>query len=140
MKGCNMFSFKYVLIALSLLALAFCACKKETVATETQPETITIAGYTYEKVDGDWYHVQNGQRGDRAIIQRLIVVPKLNVNLSSFDYSSLGLPNLPFEGPIISCFYVLDMSQLENPIDAAKRLWNTGSFEYLQFDAMGERL
>lgn len=140
MEGYNMFSFKYALIALSIFALAISACKKETVATEPQPETITIAGYTYQNINGEWYYVQNGQRGDRAIMQRLIVVPNPNVNLSTFDFNSLNLPDLPFEGPIIGRFYVLDMSQLENPIDAAKRLWDTGSFESLQFDAMGKRL
>ena len=124
---------KCIAIIVLLLLCVHTSCKKE-VPSEPQVEAITIAGVTYAQYDSVWFTVVDGKQGDRIDLAELIVKPKPSVNMSSFDYRSGGVPKLIVLRIVTGEYYVLDTSQLPDPFDVARKLWNTNKFDSLQFN------
>ncbi len=104
---------------------------------ESETEFITVAGFTYGKYNGEWYHVSDGKKTDRASLARLITKPKSGIDMNSFNYQAAGVPTLSIVSELLAGYYILDTSGLADPFDVANKLWNTGGFDYLQFDAYG---
>jgi len=130
-----MLTYKAVPAMILLIGLTTIGCQKET-PPEPSPELITIAGYTYASFNGVWYTVTDGKQGDRVDLSRLIVKPKPDVDMLAFDYQSAGVPELEILAIVASEYYVLDTSQLSNPFDVARKLWDTDKFVFLQFDVI----
>ena len=122
------------------VATVFIACENESMNIVDEPEFIVVAGYTYGKYNGEWYTAFQGEKGDRIILDRLVVQPKPGIDMYNYNYQAAGVPTLPIVTEILDRFYVLDMSGLEDPFDVAIKLWDTGEFESIQFDAYGTRL
>ena len=130
-----MLTYKPMPAMILLIGLTTIACQKET-PPEPSPERITIAGYTYANFNGVWYTVIDGKQGDRVDLGRLVVRPKPGVDMLTFDYQSLGIPELEILATIASEYYVLDTSQLGDPFEVAGKLWDTDKFVSLQFDVI----
>ena len=133
-------NIKSIIFILLILIAAFLSCKKESMQSESETEFITVAGFTYGKYNGEWYYVSDGEKTDRVILDRLVVQPKPGIDMYNYNFQASGVPTLPIVSEILATFYVLDMSGLDDPFDAAIKLWNTGNFESMQFDAYGTRL
>ena len=120
-----------------LLANAFIACENESMNIEEETEFIVVAGFTYGKYNGVWYHVSDGEKTDQAGLDRLIVKPKTGIDMYNFNYQAAGVPTLPIVSKLLAGYFILNTSGLDDPFDVAIKLWNTGDFEYIQFDAIG---
>ena len=110
------------------------------IATEDALEYVTIGRITYGNYAGVWYTVANGRKGDEIILSRLIVRPKPGIDMNNFDFPAVGVPPLSIINVFLDDFFILDTSELSDPIDIAKKLWDTGLFESVEFDAYGTRL
>lgn len=113
-------------------------CVKQISPLEAMPELRTICGVKYGKYDEEWRYVSNSQKGDLAILERLIVKPNPGVDMSQFDYQSLGLPSLEIIGQMFGGYYILDLSVVKDPFQVAQTLCNSEKFSIVQFDAAGE--
>ena len=131
-------NIKSIIFILLILITAFLSCKKESMQSESETEFITVAGFTYGKYNGEWYHVSDGEKGDRAELDRLIVKPQAGIDMYNFNYESVGVQTLSIVRELSGGYYILDTSELDDPFDAAIKLWNTGNFEYIQFSALLE--
>lgn len=127
------------MLVIFLIPIAFLSCKNQSMPIEDETEFITVAGFTYGKYNGEWYHVSDEKKGDKASLARLITKPKSDIDMNNFNYQAAGVPILSIVAVIVSEYYVLDTSGLSDPFDVARKLWDTGEFEYLQFDAYGIR-
>ena len=128
-----------VVLMIFFIQIAFLSCKKGSMTIEDDTEFITVAGFTYGKYDGEWYNVSDGKKGDQVILARLITKPKSGIDMNNFNYQDAGVPTLSVVDVIVGEFYVLDTSELSDPFEIARKLWNTGEFEHLYFDTYGLR-
>lgn len=73
-------------------------------------QSITVAGREYQFIDGKWYNMINGYRGDEIIPSRLVVRLEDRGNINKFDFNSFGIGNINSIGRrFLDGFYVLSI-------------------------------
>ena len=90
------------ILIILLVANAFIACENESMNIEEETEFIVVAGFTYGKYNGVWYHVFDGEKGDQVGFDRLVVKPKTGIDMYIYDFQVAGVPILSVVSKLLS--------------------------------------
>lgn len=97
-------------------------------------EIIKIDGFTYANYNGVWYTYINGQKGDLVDLEHIIVRLISGADITNFDFSAVGLPEMTVNRIISGGYFELNIPVDLDPFDVAQTLWATGEFETVHFN------
>jgi len=102
-------------------------------------DTFRVGEREYWCIDGKWYNVVDGRKGDQIIPERQILRLKDRGDLTKFDFSQLGLTNITVESDrLFGGFYGVEVEPPQDPFEAATVFYGSPLFDYIDFDALGE--
>ena len=108
-----------------------------------QLTSFSLGTDNYTLHQGYWYSTdKNGKILDKIIPNRLIVRKPSRDTVLPDDFKSLGLEGFVNIDPyaLIGNYYVISLDYSVEPISTAKRIFNSGIFDYIEFDAIGQWL
>jgi subtilisin family serine protease len=95
--------------------------------------------YCYE--GGKWYTYSQVHIGDEILLHRIIVRLIDRDDMKSFDFAGYNIQGISVGSRrILSGFYLLKVVSDADPFKIATQLENTGLFDVIEFDALGQNL
>ncbi len=136
MKTHNNYRLKNITLILTfaILLLAISA-----LIAQQQYFSLMERQYCYE--GGKWYTYSQCHIGDEILLHRIIVRLIDRDDMKSFDFAGYNIQGISVGSRrILSGFYLLKVVPDADPFKIATQLENTGLFDVIEFDALGQNL
>lgn len=121
-----------------VLAVALLSMISGALGFGSAERSIVICGKEYRQRDGEWFKYINGRLSDRIVPHRLILRLKDKGDVRAFPFEEFGIGGVHVERDRVSDeLHIAEISNDVDPIEVARRVGDTGFFDFVDFDCYG---
>lgn len=103
---------------------------------EATSQQFELGARSYKFEDSKWYNYSSGKKGDEIYPYRLIVRLQDHKKPSLDDFSHTGISDVKnISDRLFGDYYTIALDKKSDPFAAAKLLYESDRFDYVEFDA-----